>query len=290
MFAKCRRILIGLTAGCLATVSAAQNPGAVVASPPKRAQPAPAPSTFNALAARIAAIEQRLTALETRVTNDEAAVQPYSADDSNPGASQSDKAQLAALKARVDELAAEVARSAQGNDIGSRVTAPFEVVDGKGRLIMRVQGGDSGGNGLKSGVYVSGANSQWISLGTNDSDVTGIRFYAGEIGDSRNVKAAMGLQPDGNGALLLSSKEGLAVRLRAYASGEGEAQFLNRGGSVVAAIGGNPDTGTGHAVFSGSDGDWLLKLGANGTHGDAAIRGDGHAFLLWDALVLGLVK
>jgi BMFP domain-containing protein YqiC len=266
-----------------ASLGAAQDLSAVPASPPRPVPAAPAQSALDALATRVAALEQRLTALETRVSNDEAAVQVSSTGDDG-GLSKATATRLASLEARVRALEAAAGKSAKSGEAATRVTAPFEVVDSHGIVIMSVEGNDLAGKDLASGVRIAGLNGQWISLGPNADGLLGIHVYGAESTGSARV--ALGIHADGSGGLRIANQAHFTVWLNSTASGEGEAQFANASGKVVASIGAFPTTGAGHAVFSNAAGDWLLKLGADGARGDALLRGDGNAFDLWDSLVL----
>jgi BMFP domain-containing protein YqiC len=284
-----RKCYAGAVAALLLELSSvtARNAGAAPANLPASAPVAR--SGLDAVAARVAALERRLTALETRVTNDEAAVQPYSADAGSNGVSTSADARLASLEARVRALESAGGKSAKSGKIGTRVTAPFEVVDSHGTVIMDVEGNDFTGPNLGFGVRIAGLNGQSIALGATPSGLTGLLVYGNDSAAVPTV--GIGIRADRTGIVGVGrAGKAWAASLHSTASGEGEAEFSNAHGTVVASIGVLPAAGTGHAVFSGAGGNWLLKVGARGTRGDMVLRGDQHAFVLWDALVLGLVK
>lgn len=239
--------------------------------------------TFAMLVTRVGNIEQRLTKLEQRVTNDEiGSIKKASSPGEAPGPSKSMENRLAALEKAVSQLETS-GKSTQ--KVGTRVTAPFEVTDSKGVVIMSVEGSELEKGNEAFGLKVAGLNGNYVQIGTNAAGFSGVRVYASD--SAKNATVAMGVRPDGSGGVGVAGKNGFIAQMTDNKSGGGELQLSNSSGQIVSVIGANPANNEGHAVFTDAGGAPLVKIGAAGTHGDVLLGGPDKALAVWEMTLTG---
>jgi hypothetical protein len=144
----------------------------------------------------------------------------------------------------------------------SRSRAPFEVVDGAGKVIFRVVAGPTrgfelltaGGQMVATGVSLdtggvfktwSGDRSGQVSMGVNGKAFAGIVLRASEGGKPRGV---MGITEAGRATVELSNDGGVVVSsLGVNATGAGLLELGNAGGNAMAQAG--VLNGTGAGIF-----------------------------------------
>ena len=206
--------------------------------------------------------------------------------------------QVADLTAKVSALEAQINSSQKKqNDSDksqsgyvahpNRVTAPFQVVDSAGNVIVDVEAGTT--NGTFRGLRAYAMNGSFAQLGNRDPS-----FYANvsvHAPHDDKPKVAIGIRAD-NGLPVVSiiGSDGKATAEMTQNSSGGEMHFYNLSGQLTTIIGTNSGNGEGHAVFADANQNPLLIMGAAGDHGDV-ILGDGKKSIpIWEMALTGFLR
>ena len=147
-----------------------------------------------------------------------------------PGTS-SLETQVASLSKQVAALEQKIAALEQQ---GSRVKAPFEVVDASGKPIVR--------------IFAAGREGQLVVMGA-DGQIGAALAGGGNVGVFRGGTAVAGMktEADGRGALLIGAGGRRAVVITTTGTGDGLITVAGSDGQLGAAIGGNGNVSVYHA-------------------------------------------